>query len=162
MTPSIRKMPKLHVAAALGAAAFVALACAGSLEPGDLPPPSFLARPDTVLPGDTFKIVFALRNPTGDTLVIHSAYGCLFFLESFRGDEPVAIQGTTYACTANFRTFKIAPADSLHFVLELVAVLANARPAQLPPGTYRIRTRMNADLADLETRVTVIDSVGAT
>lgn len=167
-TAVLRVMRRAVLPAALGTGVTLAgVACDDPVGAGGLPPPSFLARPDTVAPGDTFAVVFTLLNPSRDTVTIASAYGCLFFLEVFNGPDPVSMYGAAYACTAAFRTFEVPPQDSLHVVHALVAARASPQPpygagAPLPPGTYRIRTRMNADLADLEARVTVVDSVGAT
>ena len=122
-------------------------------EPDELPPPTFVAQPATVVRGDTFAVVFTLRNPTTDTVRIGSAYGCLFFLSAFRGSDTVAMQGTRYGCTASFRMFKVPPDDSLRIVHELVA----AELTPLPAGTYRIQTQMNAALPDLEAVVTVVE-----
>jgi hypothetical protein len=148
----------------------LALTSVGCHEPtgsGQLPPPSFLAQPDTLVPGDTFEVVFTLHNPTRDTVVITSAYGCLFFLQVFRGPDPVSMEGASYVCTAAVRTFEVPPGDSLQLVRTLVAAQPNPSApygagAPLPAATYRIRTQMNAALPDAEVLVTVADSVGRT
>lgn len=120
---------------------------------------TFEASPDTVAPGDSVDLVFTLRNHTRYAMTIRSSYGCLFFLESLRGDEPVYWQGMDYGCAAAFTNYTILPGDSLHWVQELVAAEAGGTGSPpLPAATYRIRTRMNADLPDLETEVTVMPS----
>lgn len=127
------------------------LECHAPGGPDELPPPTFVAQPATVASGDTFAVVFTLRNPTRDTVRIGSAYGCLFFLSAFRGSDAVAMEGTRYGCTAAFRTFVVPPRDSLRIVHELVA----AELTPLPRGIYRVQTQMNAALPDLEAHVTV-------
>ena len=124
-----------------------------------LPSPTFLAQPDTVTPGDTFRLVFVLRNPGTHPVSITSSYGCLFFLEAFRGQDPAAMDGTSYYCTAAIHSIALAPGDSLQIVQSIVAA---AGGAPLHPATYRIRTRMDAPLPDVEASVTAVKSVGAT
>jgi len=113
------------------------------------------AVPDTVEQGGAVQVEFTLRNTTGTERVIRSSYGCLFFLQTLRGDEPVSWDGSDYACAAAITDFRIAPRDSLHWLHTIVA-----RPSYtadtLPTGTYRIRTRMNADLPDMEAVVVVL------
>ena len=129
------------------------LECHAPGGPDELPAATFVAQPAAVAPGDSFAVVFTLRNPTRDTVTIGSAYGCLFFLRAYRGSDQVAMQGTRYGCTAAFRRFAVPPGDSLRIVHDLVA----AELTPLPPGTYRIQTQMNAALPDLEAEVIVVD-----
>ena len=139
-----------------------ALTASGCREPTKslgLPSPTLQAQPDTVTPGDTFRLTFVLRNPGWHSVTITSSSGCLFFLESFRDQEPAAMDGTLYYCTTMITSFTLAPGDSLQIVHSIVAAVGGA---PLPPGTYRIRTRMNAPLPDVEASVTVVKSVGAT
>jgi hypothetical protein len=68
----------------------------------------------------------------------------------------VFLKGTEYACGFAFVDFVIPPRDSLRQVFHLAAAEEWSSPSDvLPPGTYRIRTLMNADLPNLETEVTV-------
>jgi hypothetical protein len=130
--------------------------------PDELPPPTFVAHPATVAPGDTFAVVFALHNPTRETVTIGSSYGCLFFLRAFRGSDPISMEGATYFCTAALRTFEVPPGESLRVTHTLVAAERNypQAPTPLPAGIYRIQTQMNAALPDLEAEVTVVDPAG--
>lgn len=131
--------------------------------PDELPPPTFVAQPATVAPGDTFAVVFTVRNPTRDTVTITSSYGCLFFLSAFRGSDPVSMEGTGYGCITVIGTFAVPPRDSLRIAHRLVAAQRNYpnAPTPLPAGTYRVRTQMNAALPDREAVVTVVDPEGA-
>ena len=140
--PAARK-PLRHTGArcALALCALVA-ACHDPYGFGGLRP-TFTASPDTVLAGDTVEVVFTLRNTTRYEQRIRSSMGCLFFIETLRGDEGVAWEGTNYGCAAAVTDFTISGGDSRHFVHEIAAV--DARTGGLvPPGTYRVRTRMNA------------------
>jgi hypothetical protein len=143
----------------------MALACNDPLGFGGLRP-TFVASPDTVVAGDTIEVSLTLHNATRYPRTIRSSYGCLFFLETIRGEEPVPWEGTNYACALAITDFTIPPGDSLLGAHRLVAAeigtVGNGSEEVLPPGAYRIRTRMNADLPDLEAVVTVIDAVGAT
>ncbi len=138
--------------------------CRDPVRVSDLPAPTFVLRPDTVAPGDSFSVVFTLRNPTRQTVTIPSSYGCLFFLRAFRDANPVSVQGLTYFCTTAVRTFEVAPGDSLVAVRRAVAAerTVNGPATPLPAATYRIQTMMNAALPDLEAVLTVVDSSGAT
>lgn len=128
--------------------------------------PTFVASPDTVFPGDTVDVVFTLRNTTRYQQRIRSSMGCLFFLETLRGNERVPWAGTNYACAAAVTDFTIAGGDSLHHVLQIVALDARTEGTRseelVPPGAYRVRTRMNADLPELEALVTVVAPGGDT
>ena len=128
-------------------------------------PLTLRSEPDTVAPGDTFFVVFTLRNPSRDTQTVRSAMGCLYFLESLVGEQTVFLRYIMYYCTAMPLTFQIPPRDSLQQIHRLVAEVQNPEPpydwGPAPSGIYRIRTRMNADLPNVETSVTVMDSHGA-
>jgi len=165
MNMSFTALFRLASAPLLGCLALT-LGCRQPAALDALPPPTFLAQPDSVAAGDTFAVVFTLRNPTPSTVTITSASGCLFFLQVFHETDQVDMEGASYFCTAAIRTFEVAPGDSLHFVRNLVAAQPNPSPpygpgAPLPVGRYRIRTQMNAPLADVEAFVIVVDSVGA-
>jgi hypothetical protein len=115
----------------------------------------FRAVPDSVEPGGAVQVAFTLRNTTGTERVIRSSSGCLFFLRTLRGDEPVSWDGSGYGCAAAITDFRIAPRDSLHWLHTIFARPSNTADT-LPAGTYRIRTRMNADLPDMEAVVVVV------
>jgi hypothetical protein len=123
--------------------------------------PAFVATPDTLFPGETVEVVFTLRNATRYPQTVTSSMGCLFFLETLRGDENVPWVGTDYGCAAMVTDFVIPARDSLHTVHSITAVDARTA-AWVPAGTYRIRTRMSADLPELEAMVTVVDPAGGT
>ena len=146
----------------------VPLAANGCQEPvgaDTLPPPTFIVSPSTVAPGDSFAVVFTLRNPTGQSVTITSGAGCLFFLGAVRGSEPVSVQGLTYYCTASITTFQIPPHDSLRAVRRAVAAERGGTGIGTPlrAGTYRIQTMMNTTaLPDVEAPLTVSEPSGAT
>ena len=144
--------------------ALAAYGCDAPLRPNDLPAPTFTVTPATVAPGDSFAVVFELRNPTSRTMTITSGSGCLFFLGAFRGSDAISVEGLTYFCTASISTFSIPPYHSLRFVQRAVAVerIGGGASVPLPPGEYRIRTMMNAALPDVEATLTVEDASGAT
>lgn len=147
----------------LASLAFSEIECSDPVGTDELPPPTFVVRPARVAPGDTFAVVFTLRNPTRRTVTIGSGYGCLFFLRAFHGSEPVSMEGAIYFCTAAIRAFTVAPGDSLHVVRALVAARRDypQAPTPLAPGIYRVRTEMNAALPDVEAVVTVVDPAGS-
>ena len=160
MTRLCTPLPLTHLPTALLACfALTAFGCREPTMSFGLPSPSFQAQPDTVAPGDTFRLAFVLRNPGTRSVTITSSYGCLFFLDSFRGQDRTTLDGTLYYCTTVISSFTLNPGDSLQIVRNIVAA---AGGAPLPLGTYRIRTRMNAPLPDVEASVTVVESVGAT
>ena len=142
------------------------LSCGEPLGTDALPAPAFIVSPNTVAPGDTFAVVFTLRNPTGRTVTITSGAGCLFFLRALRGSDQVSVQGLPYFCTAAITSFQLPPHGSLEVVRRALAAerrgTGPGSPLPLPPGQYRIQTMMNAALPDLEALLTVVDSSGAT
>ena len=144
--------------------ALVTNSCRESVGLDVLPPPSFRVLPSTVAPGDSFAVVFTLRNPTDRTVSITSGAGCLFFLRAFQDSSEISVQGLTYFCTAGFRTFQVPPHDSLQAVRRGVAAerTGTATGTPLRAGTYRIRTLMNAALPEMEAPLTVVDTGGAT
>jgi hypothetical protein len=144
----------------------MSMACRDPFGPGGPLEPTIVASSDTVAVGDSVMVVFTLRNATPYARRIRSTAGCLYHLETLRGEEFVSWEGTDYLCTSAITYFTILPGDSLHYVHTLVAAERGAavnRPeGALRPDTYRIRARMNADLPDVEVRVTVVRPVGAT
>lgn len=154
----------MRAIAVLVAIVALAPACSEPFGSGDLPPPTFVVKPSTVAPGDSFTVVFTLRNPSARPVTITSGAGCLFFLQARRDTEPVSVQGLAYLCTAVVTHFQVPPFGSIQGVRRAAAVeRSGAAPGQpLPAGEYRIRTIMNAALPDVEALLTVVDTSGAT
>ena len=118
------------------------------------------AVPETVMVGDSFRVGFSLTNVTNLPVKITTSYTCLFFLVTFRGESSFPLQGSGYACGAAFTDHVYAAGDSIGWSLWLRAApaLADSMAATFGPGTYTVRTQMNADLPKLEVAVEVVDS----
>jgi len=156
-------MPRVHeMRAAALFVSIVTLSPIGCQEPvgtDDLLHPTFQVSPATVAPGDSFAVVFTIRNPNSQTVTISSGAGCLFFLRALRGAHQVSVQGLTYVCTAAITAFDVPAHGSLNLVRYGVAAERTGVGVgtPLPPGEYRIQTMMNASLPELEVVLTVQD-----
>ena len=157
MTHRVREMR-----AAVLFVSIITLSPIGCQEPAgtdDLLRPTFQVSPETVAPGDSFAVVFTVRNPTSQTVTISSGAGCLFFLRALRDSHQVSVQGLTYFCTAAITAFEVPPRGSLNLVRNGVAAerIGVGVGTPLPPGEYRIQTMMNAALPELQAVLTVQD-----
>jgi hypothetical protein len=159
-----RKLRRASLPIAIAASvALAGIGCENPLDVGALPAPTFVAIPDTVAPGDTFAVVFTLRNPTQFRARV--GVTChLFYPEIFREEEPMApVVGVGgYACVSP-RIIEIAAQDSVMETDQIVAALPGPDGlTPFPAGVYRIRARMEIALPDLETVLTVVDSAEGT
>src|SRR5262245_14421511 len=59
---------------------------------------SFLIEPDTVASGDSFAVLYTLRNPTTDTMRVQFGTSCFITPSVYRSDSQVVMKGTDFAC----------------------------------------------------------------
>ena len=122
------------------------LSCSDPVSIGNLVH-SFTVLPSPAAAGDSLRAVLTVRNPSGDTVQLVSAAGCMTFLRAYRGIQAAAVDGANYGCTGGARLILIPPLDSAVEIHALVA--ADGRQA-LIAGTYTVRTQLNIPLSNLE------------
>ena len=102
----------------------------------------------------SFTARLSLTNLGSQTATWTSGYGCLAFLNVYRGEERIPLKGTDFGCRAVVTPRQIAPGASLVQEYSLRAQRTDGAP--LATGEYRLQADMaTAGRTKLEHRLVV-------
>lgn len=116
--------------------------------------------PDTVAPGESFRITYTITNTTLVPVVVTSASSCIAWVRVYLAGEPVVLDGLDFGCRAAYTDWEIAPRRTWQYpALAWIYYASAARAADsLPvdPGDYTIVIesqviRINGEAAALPT-----------
>lgn len=116
--------------------------------------------PDTVAPGESFRITYTITNTTIVPVVVTTASSCLAWVRVYLAGEPVVLDGLDFGCRAAYTDWEIAPRRTWQYpALAWIYYASAARAADsLPvdPGDYTIVIesqviRINGEPAELPT-----------
>ena len=95
-----------------------------------------------VMRGQSFTARLSLTNTGSQTATWTSSYGCLAFLNIYRGGERIPVKGTDFLCGAVVTSRQIAPGAALVQEYSLQAQRTDGVP--LAPGEYRLVADLNS------------------
>ncbi len=106
---------------------------------------SLRVAPDEVIGGDGFRVILEVANRADRSLTLTSPNGCVTSLMVTRSGNPVALEGTQFACNSALTSFEFGPEETRQFAFRLEAV-DGSHGKIAKPGKYEITAELHISL----------------